>query len=114
MTCQRLFSVAQLNLTKEWLDAILAWLRYRPTHQVRKGDRSRPFGDPLLLGCFFVDCAVNLLPRVFVNFHVVFFATVLLDLGHDLRFTVATDLPFTVFGANVRAAETRTGLINGV
>ena len=53
-----------------------------------------------------MDCAVNLLPRVFVNFHVVFFATVLLDLGHDLRFAVAADLPFTVFGANVRAAET--------
>jgi hypothetical protein len=31
---------------------------------------------------------------------------VLLDLGHDLRFAVAADLPFTVFGANVRAAET--------
>ena len=53
-----------------------------------------------------MDCAVNLLPRVFVNFHVVFFATVLLDLGHDLRFAVPADLPFTVFGANVRAAET--------
>jgi len=53
-----------------------------------------------------VDCAVNLLPRAFVNFHVVFFATVLLDLGHDLRFAIAADLPFTVFWSNVRAAET--------
>jgi len=76
-----------------------------PLPKVRKGDRSRPLGEPALLSCFFLDCAVNLLPRVIVNFHVVIFATVLLELGHDLRFAISADLPITVFRANVRAAN---------
>ena len=53
-----------------------------------------------------MDCAVNFLPRITVNLHVVFFATVLLDLGHNLRLAIAADLPFTVLRANVRAAGT--------
>jgi hypothetical protein len=71
-----------------------------------RATEAAPFGEPVLLSCFFLDCAVNLLPRLIVNFHVVLFTTMLLDLWHDLRFAFAADLPVTVLRANVRTAET--------
>ena len=43
--------------------------------------------------------------EVIVKFHVVFFAAMLLNLRHDLRFAIATDLPFAVLRANIRATE---------
>jgi len=47
-----------------------------------------------------VDRALNFLPHLIVKFHVVFFAAMLLNLRHDFRFAIATDLPFTVLRAS--------------
>lgn len=77
----------------------------RSIAEKEEGRPQPPFGEPVLLSCFSVDGVVNLLPRLIVNFHVVLFMTMLLDLGHDLRFAVASDLPVTVLRANVGAAE---------
>jgi len=43
---------------------------------------------------------LNFLPRLIVKFHVVFFAAMLLNLRHDFRFAIVTDLPFTVLRAS--------------
>jgi hypothetical protein len=72
-----------------------------------RATEAAPFGEPVLLSCFFLDCAVNLLPRLVVNLHVVLLTTMLLDFRHDLSFAVCGDLPIAVFRANVRAAETQ-------
>jgi hypothetical protein len=85
------------NPTPDPLDAL--------PHQRRKGERSRPDQQSLRLSRFCVDGVVYLLARFVINLHVVLFAAMLFDFGHDLCFTISADLPVTVLRANVRAAK---------